>query len=147
PRRDPLSFIPPSLPPPPTSTLFPYTTLFRSIRRAFVPADLMDAVAEAASERLAKVTVGNPSAEGVRMGALASLEQREEVRRSLKALTSVADVVFGDPQHVDVVDADAERGAFVSPVLLKVSDPELREPHQVEAFGPVSTLILYTATY
>src|SRR5690606_228003 len=79
-----------------------------AIRRAFVPADLMDAVAEAASERLAKVTVGNPSAEGVRMGALASLEQREEVRRSLKALTSVADVVFGDPQHVDVVDADAE---------------------------------------
>src|SRR5690606_12811587 len=70
----------------------------------------------------------------------------EEVRRSLKALTSVADVVFGDPQHVDVVDADAERGAFLSPVLLKVSDPELREPHQVEAFGPVSTLIPYTAT-
>src|SRR5690606_41838671 len=45
-----------------------------AIRRSFVPADLMDAVAEAASERLAKVTVGNPAAEGVRMGALASLE-------------------------------------------------------------------------
>ncbi|WP_028847735.1 phenylacetic acid degradation bifunctional protein PaaZ [Thermocrispum agreste] len=116
-----------------------------AIRRAFVPAELMDAVAEAAAERLGKVTVGNPASENVRMGALASLEQREEVRRSLKALTSVADIVFGDPQRVDVVDADAERGAFMSPVLLKVTDPELREPHQVEAFGPVSTLIPYTS--
>ncbi|MGH3432697.1 MAG: phenylacetic acid degradation bifunctional protein PaaZ, partial [Thermocrispum sp.] len=117
-----------------------------AIRRAFVPKELMDAVAQAAAEQLAKVTVGNPTAEGVRMGALASLEQREEVRRSLKALTAVADVVFGDPQQVEVVDADAERGAFLSPVLLRVEDPEHAEPHQVEAFGPVSTLIPFTST-
>ncbi|GAA5156138.1 phenylacetic acid degradation bifunctional protein PaaZ [Amycolatopsis dongchuanensis] len=115
-----------------------------AIRRAFVPAELLDDVAAAASERLAKVTVGNPSSEGVRMGALASLEQREEVRRSLKALLSAGSVVFGDPEHVEVVDADAERGAFLSPVLLK-GDPERAEPHEVEAFGPVSTLMPYTA--
>lgn len=117
-----------------------------AIRRAFVPAELMDAVAEAAAARLAKVTVGNPTAEGVRMGALASLEQREEVRRSLKALQDVADVVFGDPQQVDLVDADAERGAFISPVLLRADDPQRAEPHEVEAFGPVSTLMPYTST-
>ncbi|SFJ40076.1 oxepin-CoA hydrolase / 3-oxo-5,6-dehydrosuberyl-CoA semialdehyde dehydrogenase [Amycolatopsis sacchari] len=116
-----------------------------AIRRAFVPAELLDDVAAAASERLAKVTVGNPSSEGVRMGALASLEQREEVRRSLKALLSAGSVVFGDPEHVEVVDADAERGAFLSPVLLK-GDPERAEPHEVEAFGPVSTLMPYTST-
>ncbi|WP_435156807.1 phenylacetic acid degradation bifunctional protein PaaZ [Amycolatopsis sacchari] len=115
-----------------------------AIRRAFVPAELLDDVAAAASERLAKVTVGNPSSEGVRMGALASLEQREEVRRSLKALLSAGSVVFGDPEHVEVVDADAERGAFLSPVLLK-GDPERAEPHEVEAFGPVSTLMPYTS--
>ncbi|HTI25855.1 MAG TPA: 3,4-dehydroadipyl-CoA semialdehyde dehydrogenase, partial [Kutzneria sp.] len=67
-----------------------------AIRRAFVPADLVDAVAEAASERLAKVKIGNPLAEGVRMWALASLEQREEVRRSLKGLLEAGRVVFGD---------------------------------------------------
>ncbi|WP_306999356.1 phenylacetic acid degradation bifunctional protein PaaZ [Amycolatopsis thermophila] len=113
-----------------------------AIRRAFVPADLLDAVAEAAAERLAKVKIGNPASEGVRMGALASLEQREEVRRSLKALQDASSVVFGDPERVEVVDADAERGAFISPVLLK-GDPERAEPHEVEAFGPVSTLMPY----
>jgi oxepin-CoA hydrolase/3-oxo-5,6-dehydrosuberyl-CoA semialdehyde dehydrogenase len=117
-----------------------------AIRRAFVPAELIDDVAEAARERLAKVTVGHPSAEGVRMGALASLEQREEVRRSLKALLAVATVIYGDPEHVDVVGADAERGAFVSPILLRADDPLRVEPHEVEAFGPVSTLLPYTST-
>jgi oxepin-CoA hydrolase/3-oxo-5,6-dehydrosuberyl-CoA semialdehyde dehydrogenase len=116
-----------------------------AIRRAFVPAELLDDVAAAASARLAKVTVGNPTAEGVRMGALASLEQREEVRRSLKSLLDAGSLVFGDPEQVDVVDADAERGAFLSPILLK-ADPERSEPHEVEAFGPVSTLMPYTST-
>ncbi|HEV7976337.1 phenylacetic acid degradation bifunctional protein PaaZ [Amycolatopsis sp.] len=116
-----------------------------AIRRAFVPAELLDAVAEAASARLAKVTVGNPTAEGVRMGALASLEQREEVRRSLKSLLDAGSILFGDPDKVDVVGADAETGAFLSPILLK-ADPERAEPHEVEAFGPVSTLMPYTST-
>ncbi|HVV19400.1 MAG TPA: phenylacetic acid degradation bifunctional protein PaaZ [Pseudonocardiaceae bacterium] len=117
-----------------------------AIRRAFVPAALMDTVADAVSARLAKVTVGNPTSGGVRMGALASLEQREEVRRSLKALRDAASVVFGDPERVDVVDADAERGAFISPVLLRADDADRAEPHEVEAFGPVSTLLPYTST-
>ncbi|MBB3663642.1 oxepin-CoA hydrolase/3-oxo-5,6-dehydrosuberyl-CoA semialdehyde dehydrogenase [Prauserella sediminis] len=114
-----------------------------AIRRAFVPAALLDDVAEAARQRLAKVTVGDPASAD--MGALASLEQREEVRRSLKALQSAATVVFGDPEHVDVAGADAERGAFLSPVLLS-GDPARAEPHEVEAFGPVSTLLPYTST-
>ncbi len=117
-----------------------------AIRRAFVPAELMDPVAEAAGARLAKVSVGNPANGEVRMGALASLEQREEVRRSLKSLLSVATVVFGDPEQVEVIDADAERGAFVSPVLLRCEDPDEAAPHEVEAFGPVATLLPYTST-
>ena len=114
-----------------------------AIRRALVPEGLVDAVAEAAAARLAKVTIGSPADESVRMGALASLDQREEVRRSLKALLSVGTAVFGDPDHVDVVGADAERGAFISPVLIKADDAERAEPHEVEAFGPVSTLLGY----
>ena len=110
-----------------------------------MPEQHVDAVVEAASARLAKITVGNPATEGVRMGALASLEQREEVRRSVKALTDAGRVVFGDPDKIDVVDADADRGAFLSPVLL-VGDPERAEPHEVEAFGPVSTILPYTST-
>ena len=116
-----------------------------AIRRAFVPERHVDAVVEAITERLARTTVGNPASEGVRMGALASLEQREEVRRSVKALADAGRIVFGDPEKVDVVDADPERGAFVSPILL-VGDPERAEPHEVEAFGPVSTVLPYAST-
>jgi oxepin-CoA hydrolase/3-oxo-5,6-dehydrosuberyl-CoA semialdehyde dehydrogenase len=116
-----------------------------AIRRALVPQNLVDAVAEATSDRLAKVTIGNPLNESVRMGALASRDQREEVRRSLKALLAAGSVAFGDPEHVDVIDADAERGAFISPVLL-TADGDSPEPHEVEAFGPVSTVIGYRDT-
>jgi oxepin-CoA hydrolase/3-oxo-5,6-dehydrosuberyl-CoA semialdehyde dehydrogenase len=117
-----------------------------AIRRAFVPVTMIDSVAEAVRDRLAKVVVGSPAAEGVRMGALASLEQREEVRRSVKALLSAARIVSGDPGHVEVVGASAERGAFIAPLLLRADDSDRPEPHEVEAFGPVSTLIGYRDT-
>src|SRR6266545_1918082 len=117
-----------------------------AIRRAIVPETLLEAVGEAASERLARVVVGNPSNPSVRMGALASLEQREEVRRSLKGLFAAGEVVYGDPEHVEVIDADPERGAFISPILLR-ADADRAEPHEVEAFGPVSTLIGYRDTH
>jgi oxepin-CoA hydrolase/3-oxo-5,6-dehydrosuberyl-CoA semialdehyde dehydrogenase len=116
-----------------------------AIRRAFVPAALLDDVAQATSERLAKVVIGNPANPDVRMGSLAGLEQREEVRRSLKALLAAGQVVFGDPAQVEVVDADAERGAFLSPVLLR-ADSDAPQPHEVEAFGPISTLMPYNST-
>jgi oxepin-CoA hydrolase / 3-oxo-5,6-dehydrosuberyl-CoA semialdehyde dehydrogenase len=114
-----------------------------AIRRALVPADQLEAVVEAVADELAGVVVGSPAQESVRMGPLASLGQREEVRRSLKALTGAGGIVFGDPEHVDVVGADAERGAFLSPVLLRCDDPSRPEPHEVEAFGPVSTVLPY----
>jgi oxepin-CoA hydrolase/3-oxo-5,6-dehydrosuberyl-CoA semialdehyde dehydrogenase len=117
-----------------------------AIRRALVPASMVDAVAEAAVARLAKVVIGNPADESVRMGALASLDQREEVRRSLKALLSAGTAVFGDPDQVTVVGADPERGAFMSPILIRADDDARAEPHEVEAFGPVSTVIGYRNT-
>src|SRR5215470_9639488 len=117
-----------------------------AIRRAFVPAALLEEVARAVRDRLAAVTVGSPANPEVRMGALASLEQREEVRRSLKSLLEVGRSVFGDPERVDLLDADAERGAFLSPILLACDDPDAAAPHEVEAFGPVSTLLPYTST-
>ncbi|MDP1051257.1 aldehyde dehydrogenase family protein, partial [Klebsiella quasipneumoniae] len=42
-----------------------------AIRRAIVPAKHIDAVASRLRDRLAKVVVGDPSVEGVRMGPLA----------------------------------------------------------------------------
>jgi len=118
-----------------------------AIRRAFVPVTLTESVAAAVAAELAKVVVGNPADKATRMGALASLDQREEVRRALKALEDAATIVFGHPERVDVAGADAERGAFISPILLQAQDDTRRpELHEVEAFGPVSTLIGYTST-
>ena len=117
-----------------------------AIRRAFVPAAVADQVAEAVRDRLARIVVGNPAEESVRMGALASLDQRDEVRRSVKALLAAGRLVSGDPEHVDVVGASAERGAFMAPLLLLSDDTTRPEPHQVEAFGPVSTIIGYQGT-
>ncbi|GAA3837982.1 phenylacetic acid degradation bifunctional protein PaaZ [Streptomyces phyllanthi] len=116
-----------------------------AIRRALVPADLMDAVSEAAAARLAAVVVGNPADPAVRMGALAGVGQREEVRRCVKTLLDSARLVSGDPDRVDARGADPERGAFLTPLLLRCDDPGATAPHEVEAFGPVSTLIPYTS--
>ena len=116
-----------------------------AIRRAIVPEAIADDVIEAIGARLAKVTVGNPADDSVRMGALASLGQRDEVRKAIEALRSSADVVFGNPDDVEVVGADAERGAFLSPVLLRAR-PGAVEPHEVEPFGPVSTVLTYGST-
>ncbi|CAA9246238.1 MAG: 3-oxo-5,6-dehydrosuberyl-CoA semialdehyde dehydrogenase / 2-oxepin-2(3H)-ylideneacetyl-CoA hydrolase [uncultured Blastococcus sp.] len=114
-----------------------------AIRRAFVPRELIDDVVEATRARLGEVVVGAPGAEGVRMGALASLDQRQEVLRAVKALRGVAELVAGDPDDFEVVGADKDRGAFLPPMLLRCDDLSAAEPHDIEAFGPVSTVLPY----
>ena len=114
-----------------------------AIRRALVPDAVAGEVTDAVREALAGVVVGNPAEEGVRMGALASRDQLAEVRRSVGELLPAGRLVFGDPDRVEVVGADPERGAFISPLLLRCDDATRAEPHEVEAFGPVSTVIGY----
>ncbi|MGN6173370.1 MAG: phenylacetic acid degradation bifunctional protein PaaZ, partial [Streptosporangiaceae bacterium] len=117
-----------------------------AIRRALVPAAMAGEVTDAVCAALAGVVVGNPAEQGVRMGALASRDQRAEVRRSVGELLPAGRLVFGDPDRVEVAGADAERGAFISPLLLRCDDAARPEPHEVEAFGPVSTIIGYRDT-
>src|SRR6185436_1565764 len=54
-----------------------------AIRRALVPATQIDAVQAALADRLAKTTVGDPRIEGVRMGALVSRAQLNDVREKV----------------------------------------------------------------
>ena len=114
-----------------------------AIRRAFVPQERLDEVSDAVAALLGEVVVGAPGAEGVTMGALVGVDQRDDVRRQVEKLRGEADLVFGDVAKVDVVGADADRGAFLSPILLRATDRSATAPHQVEAFGPVSTLLGY----
>ncbi|TSD99929.1 phenylacetic acid degradation bifunctional protein PaaZ [Skermania sp. ID1734] len=111
-----------------------------AIRRALVPVDRVDDVISAVSERLSRVVVGNPEMEGVTMGALASTDQRDEVLESVRKLCKSADIVYGS------LDISSEAGAFMSPVLLRAKDSRAPEVHEVEAFGPVSTVIGYSGT-
>jgi len=113
-----------------------------AIRRAFVPRQQQDEVADALVARLQKIVVGAPGADGVTMGALVGLGQREDVRAQVARLRTEAELLFGNPDSVEVTAGDDTRGAFLSPLLLRAGDDAVA-PHEVEAFGPVSTLLPY----
>ncbi|RXZ50019.1 phenylacetic acid degradation bifunctional protein PaaZ, partial [Agromyces binzhouensis] len=113
-----------------------------AIRRAIVPAASVDAVVDAVRARLAaKVVVGDPRTEGVTMGPLASLAQRDEVLRQVRRLQEAGgELVIGSTDTPEGVDAD---GAFVAPMLLSFTDATADAVHEVEAFGPVASVIAY----
>ncbi len=118
-----------------------------AIRRALVPGPMVGDVVAALQTALRKITIGNPRAEGVRMGPLVSLEQRTDVLGRVAELRREAELVEGDPDRFNLVDADRDRGAFVPPLLLLCREPHAaRAIHEVEAFGPVATLLPYRDT-
>ncbi len=115
-----------------------------AIRRVIVPEAYVEDVQIALGKSLSKVAIGNPTTEGVRMGALASKDQVQEVRDRVNELCQTAELVYGHLDQVNLLDADAEKGAFLSPILLLEKDPHQNQAvHDVEAFGPVSTIIPY----
>jgi oxepin-CoA hydrolase/3-oxo-5,6-dehydrosuberyl-CoA semialdehyde dehydrogenase len=115
-----------------------------AIRKAIVPRALVPDVLDALRASLAKVVVGDPRLEQVKMGPLASLTQRREVRDQLVKLQREAEMVYGDAREKDLVGADAEKGAFMAPTLLLCRDSSsAQQVHSVEAFGPVCTVIPY----
>lgn len=116
-----------------------------AIRRAMAPSAHVEAVISAVRERLAKVTVGDPEAETVRMGPLVGLDQRRDVLANIAKLRAEAELVAGDPDNFAVEGADARRGAFVPPLLLHCADPvRATGIHKIEAFGPVCTVMGYS---
>jgi oxepin-CoA hydrolase/3-oxo-5,6-dehydrosuberyl-CoA semialdehyde dehydrogenase len=114
------------------------------IRRIFVPENKMEDLWKAIAKSLAQTTIGNPLNEKVRMGSLAGEGQRSEVRSQVQKLLASSQIVYGSLDNVEVIDADAKKGAFLSPVLLMSDKPYAsKEVHEVEAFGPVSTIMPY----
>ncbi|WP_447912278.1 phenylacetic acid degradation bifunctional protein PaaZ [Microbacterium phyllosphaerae] len=124
-----------------------------AIRRAIVPTGSADAVIAAVQARIADKTVlGDPRAEGVTMGPLASTAQRDEVLRQVGRLqTAGGRIVVGttDAPEVRLTDGSTSvspEGAFVSPLLLRFDDSQSDAAHSIEAFGPVSSLLTYDTT-
>jgi len=115
-----------------------------AVRRIFVPKDKLEDVQRALAVSLAQTTIGNPLNEKVRMGSLAGQQQRREVKEQVSKLLASSQLIYGSLDSVEVMDADAEKGAFLSPLLLLNENPfHTSEPHEIEAFGPVATLMPY----
>ncbi len=115
-----------------------------AIRRIIVPADRVEDVQIALGKRLQQTTIGNPGVEGVRMGPLAGISQRNEVREKVQLLSKTQEIIIGDLEKFEVIGADKEKGAFLPPLVFLNSDPFQKvDCHNVEAFGPVATVMPY----
>ena len=115
-----------------------------AIRRAIVPRDRLDAVAERLRARLKKIVVGDPARDDVRMGALASQAQAADVSARVATLMKGAELVYGARDGFAPIGEGVGEGAFFAPTLLLSRQPMAHDAaHDVEAFGPVSTLMPY----
>lgn len=115
-----------------------------AIRRVIVPEKLVEDVQIALGKSLMQTTIGDPQAEGVRMGALVSKPQQQKVRQQVEKLLESSRLVYGDFDNFEVIGADKQKGAFLSPLVLLNEKPfERHGSHVIEAFGPVSTIMPY----
>lgn len=115
-----------------------------AIRRIIVPENLVEDVQIALGKALDKVTIGDPRLKEVRMGSLVSHQQVQAVRDSIKDLAKEAQIVYGNLDKIETIGADAKKGAFISPILLRADHPfQNKIVHEREAFGPVSTIMPY----
>lgn len=115
-----------------------------AIRRAIVPENMIETVGEALTARLQSTVVGDPSLKDTRMGALVGKTQRDDVLSAVEKLMTCSETLLDGRSEMQLNGADASKGAFMAPTLLRCADPlKNTTPHEVEAFGPVSTLMSY----
>lgn len=115
-----------------------------AIRRIIVPENLVEDVQISLGKALDKVTIGDPRLKEVRMGSLISKQQVEAVCNSVQDIAKEAEIVYGSLDKIETIGADAKKGAFISPILLRADNPfENTAIHEREAFGPVSTIMPY----
>jgi oxepin-CoA hydrolase/3-oxo-5,6-dehydrosuberyl-CoA semialdehyde dehydrogenase len=116
-----------------------------AIRRVIVPVEFIKDVIDALGKRLDKTIIGDPIAEGVKMGPLAGLSQKREVIDKIIKLEKSQDIVYGDLNDFNVIGADKNKGAFLAPILFLNEHPTTNiDCHEIESFGPVATIMPYT---
>ena len=95
-----------------------------AVRRILVPEIHIDGFQDALIAQLSKIVIGDPSAEGVRMGPLVGCTQREDVVSQVSKLNSESEIVFGSTSNSDLslVGASSDVDTFLSPILLRVKD-------------------------
>ncbi len=116
-----------------------------AVRRILVPASVIDAVADALSARLAKIPVGDPAVEGVRMGPLVNEAQQRAAWEGIETLMREAEIVYNGDENFAPIGDSVEKGCFLPPTLLRCHKPfEAERVHDTEVFGPVATLMPYS---
>ncbi|MFW0170065.1 phenylacetic acid degradation bifunctional protein PaaZ [Rothia sp. P4278] len=108
-----------------------------AIRRVLVPQGRAGEVVEALAAKISgRVVVGDPQAEGVTMGSLASPEQKAEVSAAVERLVAAGGQVAFQGQA-------PEGPSFYPVTVLTFADARTPEVHAVEAFGPVTSVLEY----
>jgi succinate-semialdehyde dehydrogenase/glutarate-semialdehyde dehydrogenase len=101
-------------------------------KRMIVHADVYDAFAEKFVAAMAAVKIGDPMEDGVEMGPLSSVEQRDTVLEQLEHAVAAGAVLHGGEK----IDRD---GAWMRAGVLTGVDPEAGFAKE-EIFGPVAML-------
>ena len=116
-----------------------------AIRRIIVPEQYIEDVYIALGKRLDRTIIGDPASEGVKMGPLAGVNQRNDVLNNINKLKQSQNIVYGNSEEFNVVGANKNKGAFVSPILFLNEDPLNKlDCHDIETFGPVATIMPYS---
>jgi len=113
-----------------------------AIRRVIVPRGKTEAVIKALEARLSKITLGDPIHEEVRMGPLVGATQRDEVAAVVEQLARGSEIVSSN--ETELLGGDWERGGFMAPTVLYSNQPWGSSAHDLEAFGPIVTILPYT---
>jgi aldehyde dehydrogenase (NAD+) len=107
--------------------------------RMLVPAGRMDEAAEIAAEAATTVTVGEPLAEGTRIGPVVSQAQYDRIQRLIEqGIAEGAKVVAGGPGKPDGLEV----GYYVKPTIFSHVTNDMTIARE-EIFGPVLVLIGY----
>jgi aldehyde dehydrogenase (NAD+) len=107
--------------------------------RMLVPADRYEQVLDLLRDAAGRYTVGEPTAEGTKVGPLASADQLGKVVGFIEAaIADGATVVVGGPERPEGM----ERGYYVKPTVLAGVRPGSRV-EQEEVFGPVLAVLPY----
>ena len=103
-------------------------------KRMIVHADVYDAFVEKFSAAMAAVKIGDPMEDGVEMGPLSSLEQRDTVLEQVaRAQADGATLTGGEKIE--------RKGAWMTPGVLTGVDPDA-DFAQEEIFGPVAMVFM-----
>jgi len=110
-----------------------------ALTRMIVPRSKLSEVEEIARATAESFTVGDPFAEGTRLGPLVSAAQRERVRGYIhQGLTEGATLLTGGAEPPEGL----EKGFFVRPTVFSRVTPDMTIA-QEEIFGPVLVIIPY----